>query len=180
MAFDNSNIEAVTVSGEAFYAPLGTALPTTPTAALNAAFKPTGIIADGGVVERYGDSEGEKIRDMAGVVRRELPSQDAEASLEFAFLETSLNVIEAWYGGTVTQTSTYGSYAADPAASQGRRAWVLHLPDGDETTRWVCADAELKKNGDVTYSAGEAVTYPSRLVCYAAPTKLSTRLKSDA
>ena len=98
----------VAVSGSINLAPVGTALPTSTTGSLNAAFKPLGYLSEDGLEESIEVSR-EQVRawQNAATVREVV----TEAKLTYAgvLIETTVATVEAYYATTVTQTATHGA-----------------------------------------------------------------------
>jgi hypothetical protein len=104
--------------GDVYVAPVGTALPTTVSGALNAAFNKLGLITEDGVsVSVAPEIEAFRAWQRRQAVRRELINQDI--SVSFALEQWNAeNVIFAFGGGEVSE----------PSAGQFR----YDFPDGDD------------------------------------------------
>lgn len=163
------------VTGAVMYAPLGTALPTTPIIAPNVAFKDLGYISEDGVSLSQASSW-EKIRDWGGDQVRTFQS-DFTVSLSFEFLETNDDALAAMYGAanvTVTAAgASTGKYTAvklnsteAPAAS-----WLFNMADSTlvnlpRTYRIVVPIGQITERGDLSYTKNGAITYPVTLEAY--------------
>ena len=158
MALTASNT-LVAVTGGIFFAPTGTALPTSPSASKNAAFLEVGYVTDAGIVQSIGNTTKEiKAWQNADVVRR--IQTDHSATFKFAMLETNANSLAAYYL----------SYAAGVTQIKSgvmpRKSWILDVVDGTNLIRIVLPDAQITERGDVSYVNGDAISYPVTIECY--------------
>lgn len=149
----------VGVTGGVAYAPEGTTLPTTATAALDGAFDDVGYISEDGVAQ----SIGEDITDLKAwqngdVVRKIQTSHDY--TLSFTMIETS----------EVTLKAYYGNYAAGVVEINGsqlpRNPWVLTVVDGDAEIRVVVPDGQITERGDIVYQNSDAIGYQVTITCF--------------
>ena len=93
----NANYVAVGVTGAIYRAPLGTALPTTTAAVLNAAFVEAGYITEDGVQETQGTQTNDiRAWQNGSIVRKVQTSHDL--TYDFSFLEVNKETIAAYYG----------------------------------------------------------------------------------
>lgn len=175
MTLTSSNVR-VGVSGEVSVAALATALPATAAAALTG-FTGSGYISEDGVVENPEVNRESITAWQNATVVREVVTE-AKLSYEFTLIETTKGNVELYYGATVTQTVTEGSYTISPAATAGRKAWVIDVIDGANILRKCIAEGELFKGEGVTFASGEAIAYPCILVAYTNPIVHDTALKS--
>lgn len=144
------------VSGGALIAPLGTALPTTLVATLNAAFKSAGYLGDAGL------TRGEK-RDTAV---KNAWGGDVIAVTQKGVMVTA-KLLLAEYLNPVVQTAIYGAANITvTAATSGhgnqltiignsapcpRNAWDFEIISGASAIRLVFPDAQITDTGDVVY-----------------------------
>lgn len=164
----SSNVVAA-VSGEIALAPLGTALPVGTAATADAAFVGLGYFSDDGVREVFETSESSE---YAWQNRQEvLRSVDkASVSYEETLIETKKVTVEAYYGTSVTQTATEGTYTINPGGTSGRKAMYFTKIYSNWKIRLVtCEDAEVFKAGNVEDKDGKSVKYPIKIVCYSKP-----------
>ena len=170
----------VAVSGSLNLAPLGTALPTSTTGTLNAAFLPLGYFSDDGLEESFELSREAITAFQNAAVVREITTE-AKMMYKATLIETNKAVVEAYYGTTLTQSAPHGTYVINPAGTSGVKALVATVLDGAEVKVVTCARAEVFKSGDsITYATGEAIGYPVEIVCYDQPTVYDTSLKTPA
>lgn len=153
----------VGVTGSINKADAGSTLPTDATSSIDGAFDELGYIGEDGVVQSIGADVTEiKAWQNGDVVRKIQTSHDL--TYAFAFMETSAEVLEAYYGNF---TGTVDDGTVEITADQLERGpWVLHVIDGDSLIRIVVSDGQITERGDVSYVNGEAVTYPVTLSCF--------------
>lgn len=152
---DNVRVGA---TGAIYRAPLGTALPTDATSALNAAFVDVGYVGEDGVEEVI-DRETNKIKAWGGdTVRTPMTGHDTSYSL--AFLETNNETVNAYYGNGTAASVDINS------DDLGHHAWVIEIVDGDYTIRICIADGEITETGPVSYASADAIAYPVVITCY--------------
>lgn len=167
----------VAITGELYVGPLGTTLPTDTSSPLDEDFAGLGYFNEDGVVEEYArDTEDIIAWQNATTVRTAVTS--ATATFTGTLIQTNVDVVETVFGTTVTQTVNHGSYTIDPAATSGRKAWVLEVIDGDNIKRLSIADGEITEIGEITYATGEPVGYEITLKAYSNPVVYDSSLAS--
>lgn len=136
--WNNSDEITVASGGQVYVAPVGTALPTSPTANLNSAFVGLGFASEDGVTITVTPD----ITEFAAwqsrqSVRRELTAQELQAS--FSLLQWNEETVPlAFGGGSITAVS--GGYRYNfPSGSDSldERAMIIDADDGDRRTRFV-------------------------------------------
>lgn len=150
----------VAVTGGVRYAPLGTALPTSPAAALNVALLDVGYIAESGVDKKESTSDNKiKAWQNADVVR----TMQTEHGLQFALsmIETNANSLGAYWGGNYT-----AGVAQIKGGSLPHKVWVLDVIDGTNLIRYVVPDGQIVERGDISHVNGDAIMYPIVIECY--------------
>lgn len=160
MALDSSNVR-VAVTGAVSKAPLGTAAPITAAAAA-AEFVDLGFISEDGVsytAAGAGDSTPIKAWQNGQTVRTIRSATEENPAWTFAFLETKLETIETYFGVTVTQTATEGSYLIDTAVVRGHDAYLIDVVDGVELIRVYIPFGIVTEVGDIVYANAEAIGY---------------------
>lgn len=150
----------VAVTGDAYMAPTGTALPTTTVAALNIAFQAVGYLTEDGIIESQGDATTEiKAWQNADIVRR--IQTDHSAQFKISMLEVNSVSLNAYYGG---------NYAAGivqiKSGVMPRKSWVIDMFDGTYKMRAVIPDGQIVDRGDITYKNGDAIKFPITIECY--------------
>lgn len=150
----------VAVTGDAYMAPTGTALPTTTIAALNVAFQAVGYLTEDGITESQGDSTNEiKAWQNADIVRR--IQTDHSAQFKLAFLETNWVSLNAYYGGNYANGVVQVKGGVMP-----RKSWVIDMFDGTYKIRVVIPDGQIVDRGDIVYKNGDAISFPITIECY--------------
>lgn len=148
------------ISGAASRAPIGTALPTDTTTALNQAFKGLGYISEDGLSNSNSPETG-SVKAWGGdtVVTYQSAKPD---TFKFKMIE-SLNpeVLKAVYGDSnVTGTLANGITVKVNANENAEHAWVFDMiMRGGTLKRIVIPQASVTAVGDITYKDEEAIGY---------------------
>ena len=171
----SSNVR-VGVSGELSFGPTTSTAPISAAAALTG-FAGLGYFSEDGVAENPDVSRETIPAWQNGTIVREVVT-GAKLTYEFTMIETKKNNVELYYGTTVTQTATEGTYTFNAANTAGRKSFVLDIIDGGNLKRTYVEEGEVFKGDGVTYAGGEAVAYPCELVAYTDPIVMDTALKS--
>lgn len=155
-------------TGAVFVAPLGTALPTTATAALNAAFKNLGYVSEDGLVNSV-ETDTETVNAWGG--EKVLEGQTSFAEMfNFNLIETNEDALKLYYGAAnVIVDGVSGAITVKvnntllPAISL-----VFELVmTGGRIKRIVVPNAQMvDRSGEITYQDGEAITYPAMFTAY--------------
>lgn len=148
------------VTGAVFRAPLGTALPTDSTTALNEAFVAMGYVSEDGVTNAN-SVESESVKAWGGDIV--LAAQtDREDTFSFTLIESmNLEVLKAFYGDTnVTGTLAAGITVTANTKELGSYEWVIEMVlRGSGTKRIVIPNGTVSETGDVVYVDNEPVGY---------------------
>lgn len=136
--WNNSDEITVASNGQVYVAPVGTALPTSPTGSLNAAFVGLGYASEDGVTLTVTPDIQEFMAwQSRQAVRRELTAQELQVA--FQLLQWNEETVPlAFGGGDITAVS--GGYRYDfPTGSDAldERALIIDANDGDRRTRFV-------------------------------------------
>lgn len=156
--------------GGVYYAPLGTALPTDATTALPEAYKCLGFISEDGLSNST-DTDTTEVKEWGGgTVLKEIASYSE--TFQFAMLEIKADSMKLRYG-------------SDSVTDTGGKLHILHgmpkdehyvvvfeiMLTGNRKKRLVLPDASVVDYDDITYSAGDPITYsvtlsanPSKLI----------------
>jgi hypothetical protein len=78
-------------------------------------------------------------------------------------LETTEDVIEAYFGSTMTG----GKIELNPGASGGRKSFVIDVVDDDKVIRHYIPSGEILAVEAQTYANGEPVMYGVTITAYA-------------
>lgn len=151
-------------AGGVWIAPLGTALPTDETTALNAAFKSAGYIGEDGLTETTERST-EKIRAWGGDTVKVVQT-DFGVTYSFTFIEAvNGDVLQAVYGTTnvttTAATAVSGTKHAVKITSEQlpHQEFVFEVKDGEARIRICIPDGQITEVGEITYADGEVVGY---------------------
>ena len=144
------------VSGGVSSAPIGTAIPTDATTALDPAFANYGFISEDGLTEAN-EKDSDKIKAWGGWIVKNLQT-DSSASFSFSFIESAnADVLKAICGEdnvTVTPAdTTHGQQitAKFDLAQLPPRVWNFDVKDGDNKVRVSVPNGQITELGDVTY-----------------------------
>jgi hypothetical protein len=151
-------------TGGVLVGPIGTALPTTATAAPAAGFVAAGYIGEDGVTEGS-DRSTEKVKAWGGDIVKVLQTEYS-ATYQFVFLETvNTTVLETVYGpdnvNVVAATATTGTLrtVAVNGESLPHLSFIIEVKDGPARVRIVIPDGQVSEVGEVTYTDGEVIGY---------------------
>ena len=151
-------------AGGVWRAPVGTALPTDETTALNAAFKSAGYIGEDGLTETQ-DRSTEKIKAWGGDTVKVVQTEFG-LTYQFTFLESaSAEVLKAVHGAanvtTTAATSSSGAKHAVKITSEQlpHEVYVFEIKDGDARIRICVPDGQITEVGEVTYSDADVIGY---------------------
>jgi hypothetical protein len=161
MTLDSDNVR-VAVSGAVYVAPIGTTAPTDSGTALNASFKDLGFISADGIAETIDRSTNQIRAWQNGSLVREVTSEGTY-SVSLTFLETNLDVLQLYYGATITD----GALDGDPTSTGGRKSFVIDVVDGDTVERTYIPAGEITAVGERTLASGEAIGYNVTITAYA-------------
>lgn len=148
------------IGGAVFRAPLGTALPTDATTALNAAFKELGYISEDGVTNAN-SAETETVKAWGGdpVLYTQTEKQD---TWQFKLIECmNIDALKTVYGDdNVTGTLATGITIKANSEQQGDYAWVIDMVlKGGILKRVVLPVAGVTSVGEIVYKDDDAVGY---------------------
>lgn len=147
-------------TGELFLAPVGTALPATAVAALNASFEGYGYTTEDGVtLSKSVDREGIPAWQSANPVRYLITGQ--ELTIATTFLQSNEDILKLWLGsGDFASDGGTGFRADVPIDPIGQQfALVLEWHDDDIASRLVVPKVEITETGDVQL-ARAATAFP--------------------
>lgn len=164
MAQDSANVR-VAVTGAVSVAPSGTTGPTDASTALPAGFLDLGLVSEDGVTESHGRTTNPIKAWQNGATVRTVVT-DGELTYHFVLLETKKETVETYYGTTVTQTTTDGSFVIVPTNTGGRKSFVIDVIDGAELERVYIPSGEVTEVGDKVYANGEPIGYECTVTAY--------------
>lgn len=161
----------VASSGSIAVAPLGTTLPTNPTAALAAGFVDLGYASEDGVtlsatptVEEFSAWQSRQ------AVRRELTAQEVQAS--FVLEQWNADTVPLAFGGGTITEPTAGVYRydfLDDGAALDERILVVTWQDGDKDYRMVFERGNVTDAVETSLTRGALAMLPITFKASAAP-----------
>lgn len=159
----NANNVRVGTTGAVYVGPTSSTAPTTASSALTG-FSELGYVHADGVTETR-DRSTNQIRAWQNAdLLREVVTEST-ATFQFTLLETNLEVLAAFYGSAVDVAD--GSVEVNPAATGGRKSFVIDLVDGTDAIRTYVPSGEILSVGEQVYQNGEAVGYDVTITAYA-------------
>lgn len=165
MAQDLSAI-IVGQTGKIYTAPLGTAAPTDPATAWAAGWTDLATISEDGMTMSFNEDTSEIKQWGGGVVRKLITS--SETTFAFTCLESSLQVLEAFYKTTVDPATApaIGGSLEIKGGVRDERMWGIDVLDGSTHLRFVIPRGEMTERGDVVYKADQAAGYEFTVTAY--------------
>lgn len=161
MALDATKTK-VGVAGGIYVAPLGTALPTDQTTALDAAFAEVGYITDDGVSLAINESINDIVAwQNADVVRKIQTSHDV--TFGFSMLELNDVSRELFFGNYTSGATGVSELTGDVLPQQ---VAVLEILDGDTKIRAVIPIAQVTEREDITIGSSDAITLGVTLTAF--------------
>lgn len=150
-------------TGGVYAGPLGTALPTTTSAALNAAFIGLGYVSEDGLsMTKGGDVS--TIRAWGGDSVKVVKATD-DLSFSWTFIESSDAVMAEVFGSANVSVGASDTTIKLNGKQIGSREWVFEIVDGAYAIRIVCPNAELAGEVSVTFVDGQPVEWPASITC---------------
>lgn len=145
-------------------APLGTALPTDPTTALNVAFTAYGYVGDDGVTQTIG-ADTTDIKAWGGdTVRKVQTSHDL--TYKFRLIETNDKSLGLYYGDSNVSTTTGVTTVKINSQTLPHNEFVIEVKDGTNRVRVVIPDGQVTERGDVVYQDEDVTAYDVTVTCY--------------
>jgi len=161
MALDSDSVR-VAVTGAVYVGPTSTPAPTGSGIALDAGFIDLGYLSADGISENIDRTTNQIRAWQNGSLVREVTSEGTY-SVEMTFIETNQEVLELYYGATIT----LGELDGDPTATGGRKSFVIDVIDGAIVERIYIPAGEITSVGTRTLASGEAVGYQVTVTGYA-------------
>lgn len=151
----------VAVTGAVFKGPTSATAPTGTSGSPDAAFVDLGFISEDGVeisLPGSGDSTPIKAWQDGTTVRViRTPSED-NPTWKFKMLETTKATVEEYFGVTVTQTATEGSFEYE-VTNREHGAYIVDVVDGAELIRDYVPYGIVTEVESITLATGEAIGY---------------------
>lgn len=175
----NDDLVRVGVTGDVYLAPVGTALPTSPTAALNAAFTKVGYLNPDALTESLSVTS-EKIRAWQKKSGVRTVVTEFDWTFQFVALETSPIVLEMFYGGADTTTALGISTTVVPNdIGVVQKACVVEIIDGDISTRYAISVVEVSNRGDTKHTGTEGTGWDMTISVIGDEASLGARITND-
>lgn len=162
MAVNTANVRTGT-SGVVAVGPIATTAPTSATAQMPTGFIDLGAVSEDGITEARERSTNQIIIWQDAAVARESVTE-ASFTLNLTLVESKKEVIETYYGATVSGTD--GSYVIVPASTGGRKSYLVDVVDAGKVKRIYIPSGEVTEVGDVVYQNGEPVGYEITITAY--------------
>lgn len=157
-------------TGAVYYAPLGTELPKDAKTPLAEAYKCLGFISEDGVTNST-DTDTTEVKEWGGAtVLKEISSYSE--TYQFAMLEIKADSMKLRYGAD-NVTDTGGALHILHGMPKDEHYVVVFeiMLTGNRKQRLILPDASVVEYDDITYSAGDPITYsvtlsanPSKLI----------------
>ena len=151
------------VGGAIYSAPLGTALPTDATTALDAAFLSLGYISEDGLVNAN-SPESEIVKAWGGdtVLTTQVGKED---SFSYKLIEaTNINVLKQVYGSTnVTGTLDTGITITANSKELDEHVLVVDMILKNSLKRIVIPVAKVAEVGEIAYIDNDAIGYETKI-----------------
>lgn len=155
----NPDAVRVGVTGTVYMAPVGTALPTDVTTALNAAFQSVGFISEDALTENLSVTK-ELLRAWQRPVGIRTLTTEVEWTFQFGMLETSPLVLDLYYDGADSEVASGVAKTSIKAWPTGaRKAMVIELVDGDVITRYAIPVVEVGDREEVNHTNTEGTVW---------------------
>jgi len=156
----------VAITGEVYYAPAGTTLPTDSTTSLSGTYQGLGYLSEDGVAEKWDDSVDTIVSWQNATTVRSATTKST-GSLGFTMIESKGRVLETFHRGSTMAESPAGNFKLEvKPITANPRVWVFHVIDGTKLVRIVCGNGEITERGEVTYKNGVPIGYPVVVMVY--------------
>lgn len=172
---NNSNNVRVGVSGSVYVAATTASAPTTASSSLTG-YTELGYISTDGITEtRERSTNLIRAWQNADLVREVVT--ESNAMFKFTCLEATKDVLELFYGSTVTGSN--GSIEVNPASTGGRKSFVFNVVDADKLVRLYVPLGEVTAIDDVVYVNGDPISFSMTVTAYGNGTYSYKRFQSD-
>jgi len=161
MALDSDSVR-VAVTGAVYTGPVSTEAPTDSGTALDAGFLDLGYVGSDGISETIDRTTNQIRAWQDGALVREVTSEGTY-SVSLTFLETNQEVLELYYGSSITD----GVLDGNPTATGGRKSFVIDVVDGSVVERTYIPSGEITSIGERTLASGDAIGYNVSITAYA-------------
>lgn len=138
------------------------AAPTTAVSAVASAYKDMGYVSEDGVTLSFpdtGSADPIKAWQNGATVRTVRSLSDDNPQLSLTLIESKLDVVQAVFGITVTQSGTDGSFEFDTTDTRSHVRLILDVVDGSETIRTYAPYAIVASIGEINLTNTDAIGY---------------------
>jgi hypothetical protein len=172
MALTAENV-VVGITGKVYVGPTTATAPTLSTSTLTGFTELGYVSADG--VEFATEKSTNQIRawQNSDLVREVVT--EGTVTYKFTLLETTQEVLEAYFGSTMTG----GKIEVNPTATGGRKSFVIDVVDGAKAIRHYVPSGEILAVEAQTIVNGEAVSYGVTVTAYASEGRSADILYSE-
>jgi hypothetical protein len=158
MAKNAQNVDVLT-DARVYFAPLGTALPTSATSQPGLAFKDVGWLAEDPGISETMERETNDVKGVDGSVLRS-PQTSFKSSWELKFAETNDATINAFYGNGDAEEWFI------QADQLPRHVWLIDVMDGNLIRRTIIPDGQITATGSVEQKNSDGTAYPVTITAY--------------
>ena len=154
------------IGGAIYRAPIGTSLPTSATASLNAAFKCLGYVSEDGLTNTNTAST-EQIKAWGGDIVA-TPQTEKPDTFQATFIEAmNTDVLAAAYGdANVSGAIATGITIRANSTELDKSAWVVDMVLGGNMKRIVIASGQVTEVGDIEYKDDSLIGYPLTITAF--------------
>lgn len=159
----------VAITGAVYVGPTSTTAPTSATSALDAGFKELGYVDPDGI-NTSNDKSTSQIRAWQNSALIRETVTEATTTYTFMLMEAKKDVLETYYGATITNSSV----AVNAANTGGRKSWVFDMIDGTDVQRHYIPEGEVTSVEPIAFVNGEAVKYGITVTAYVVNDRAAT------
>ena len=155
------------VGGSIYSAPIGTALPTDATTALNTAFKCLGYVSDDGV-QNSDDRKTTDIKSWGGDIVNSVQTEKTD-TFKYTLIEAlNVDVLKEIYGDSnVTGNLDTGITVKSNSTELGEHVIVIEMVlRNNVLKRIVLPSAKVTDVGEIKYKDGDNVGYETTVTCF--------------
>ena len=161
-------------TGKVYTAPIGTTAPTDVTAAWGTGWVDLATISEDGLTMAFNEDVTDIKQWGGGVVRKLITS--SETTFAFACLESSKQVMEAFYKSTIDEAT---SKLEIKGGVKAEAMWGFDVLDGATHLRIIVERGDLSERGDVVFKADQAAQMEFTITAYQNENLVSAIMYSD-
>ncbi len=145
-------------TGMFYHAPAGTPLPTSPTAALPAAWTHVGDVSDAGITLAL-DKSTENIKNWANVIKRVIMTDHSE-TIQTPIMDTTEESLKVVVGAdNVTSASGVVTVSLSSGELPAEEAFLWVMKDGDDMIMIGCTHGQVTAVDNVNFAPGSAINW---------------------